>query len=377
MRNNYRSVLEILRARLEEGVYGKSTLMPAEEILAAEFGVSRPTIAKVYGSLIDEGLIARRRGVGTIVLESGRQQRACRFGMLLPGAGESEIFSEINSEIMNIAQQQGFDCEWGGATANNAETRHFLAVANCERYIEMGIDGVFFSPLEKVQDADRINNEICRMMDSAGVPTVLIDRDIVAMPERSRYDVVGLDNYTAGAVMAHHMIDAGCRNIYFFNTPFSAHSVDERLMAVKNTVTDAGLDFFRDSHVCCNPGRKDVLEQMAIIRGQTGIICANDSTAVILMSTLEEQGYKCGVDYLISGFDNMKYSLYLKTPLTTYAQPCKAIARLSVELMLRRVREGARRCADGASLPVKVLLNGEIVARESTRFLKNKQQDTV
>ena len=71
MRNNYRSVLEILRARLEEGVYGKSTLMPAEEILAAEFGVSRPTIAKVYGSLIDEGLIARRRGVGTIVLESG------------------------------------------------------------------------------------------------------------------------------------------------------------------------------------------------------------------------------------------------------------------------------------------------------------------
>ena len=110
MRNNYRSVLEILRARLEEGVYGKSTLMPAEEILAAEFGVSRPTIAKVYGSLIDEGLIARRRGVGTIVLESGRQQRACRFGMLLPGAGESEIFSEINSEIMNIAQQQGFDC---------------------------------------------------------------------------------------------------------------------------------------------------------------------------------------------------------------------------------------------------------------------------
>ena len=79
MRNNYRSVLEILRARLEEGVYGKSTLMPAEEILAAEFGVSRPTIAKVYGSLIDEGLIARRRGVGTIVLESGRQQRACRF----------------------------------------------------------------------------------------------------------------------------------------------------------------------------------------------------------------------------------------------------------------------------------------------------------
>ena len=73
----------------------------------------------------------------------------------------------------------------------------------------------------------------------------------------------------------------------------------------------------------------------------------------------------------------MKYSLYLKTPLTTYSQPCKAIARLSVELMLRRVREGARRSADGASLPVKVLLNGEIVARESTRFLKNKQQDTV
>ena len=372
MKNNYRSVLDTLHSRLEEGVYGKSTLMPAEEVLAAEFGVSRPTIAKAFGSLIDEGLIARRRGVGTIVLESGRQQRTYRFGMLLPGAGESEIFSEINSEIMNLAQLQGFDCEWGGATANNAETRLFLAVANCERYLEMGIDGIFFSPLEKMKDAERMNKEICTMVERAGVPMILIDRDISAMPERSRLDVVGLDNYTAGMQMARHMIDAGCRNIYFFNTPYSAHSVDERLMGVKIAVTEAGLDFFSDSHVCASPSRNDIADQMGIIRGQTGIICANDSTAVILMSTLEAQGYRCGVDFLISGFDNMKYSLYLKTPLTTYAQPCKEIARLSVELMMRRVKEKERKNAGDASLPLKVMLSGEMVVRESTRFFKKQ-----
>ena len=101
---------------------------------------------------------------------------------------------------------------------------------------------------------------------------------------------------------------------------------------------------------------------MHLLKGETGIICANDSTAAVLMSSLEAVGYKIGSDLLICGFDDMKYSQHLKYSLTSFIQPCKEIAKVSIDLMMRRVE-----CNDRP--PLSVYLNGEIIERESTRFV--------
>lgn len=58
-----------LRRRLEVGEWRPGTLMPTERRLAGEYGVARNTIRKILARMVDEGLIERRVGSGTLVLD--------------------------------------------------------------------------------------------------------------------------------------------------------------------------------------------------------------------------------------------------------------------------------------------------------------------
>lgn len=107
-----------------------------------------------------------------------------------------------------------FTCLWDGATASNAQIRKNLIESCCDNYIRRKVDGIFFSPLERVSDTDVINKNICHKISQAKIPLILIDRDIVPPPQKSPFDVVCLDNYGAGCVMAQHLIDAGCKNLF-------------------------------------------------------------------------------------------------------------------------------------------------------------------
>ena len=206
----------------------------------------------------------------------------------LPLAGESEIFADINDQIIRQAESIGFSCECEGTTANNEETRSMMALSSMQSYIAKKVDGIFFAPFERVRNIDAVNKAVCDLARQAHIPMVLIDRDIVAPPLRRSFDLVSLDNTTAASLMAHHMIAAGCRNIYFFANSHSAYSVNIRQRAVKITVIEAGFDFYDQSYICGDPKDMNVVRNIPIIRRQTGIICANYATAAILMSSLAE-----------------------------------------------------------------------------------------
>lgn len=104
------------------------------------------------------------------------------------------------------------------------------------------------------------------------------------------------------------------------------------------------------------------MKNISFTEGSTGIICANDSTAAVLMATMNFIGVEIRSDLIISGYDNMKYAGYLKHPLTSYSQPCEEIADVAIELMMRRVQ-------NKKIMPLRISLIGEVVPRESTIFL--------
>jgi DNA-binding LacI/PurR family transcriptional regulator len=358
---NYKTIYNLLKDQIIKEVYKPGSLLPTEQNLAQKYLVSRPTIAKVYNQLQEEGFIKKKKGQGTIVIHNATSS-LYTFGLLLPGAGESEIFSIINDQLLKQSESRAFNCLWEGATASSAEIRKTLVETWCEAYINKKVDGIFFSPLERVPDSDKINLNICENIRKANIPLVLIDRDIFTYPERSSFDIVCLDNFNAGCIMAKHLIDAGCEVIHFFCRPNSASSVDLRLSGIKDTVQKHKYKFTDQNVFCGNPDDLNFVKRIKVVPGKTGIICANDSTAAVLISSLDIIGVKISADILISGYDDMKYSQHLKHSLTSFKQPCKEIANISVELMIRRIKENNR-------LPVTVNLTGEIIIRESSRFI--------
>lgn len=356
------SIYEILKKEIENKVILAGSLLPTESELAIKYHVSRPTISKAYNKLQEDGYVKKKIGFGTkVTFEEKSKVRFC-FGLLLPGAGESEIFSIINDRLLRLSNEKGFDSLWNGATANNAIIRRSLIESCCENYISQKVDGVFFSPLERVENADEINRMICKKLNDASIPLVLIDRDIVDFPERSEYDLVSIDNYRSGFIIGEHLLSQGCERVLFFYRPNSAYSVQQRISGVSAAARAHNLSFGNSDVICAETDDIDCLKSMPINSGKTGIVCANDSTAAMLMSSLEGIGIIVGKDVLICGYDDMKYAQHLTCPLTSYRQPCEDIADVSVELMFRRVH-------NRSVVPLSVQLSGTLIVRKSSEFV--------
>ena len=110
-----------------------------------------------------------------------------------------------------------------------------------------------------------------------------------------------------------------------------------------------------------DPSDVQLVKKLPILRGKTGILCLNDSTAAVVMSTLKQIGIIVSKHVLVAGFDDMKYGKVLQPTLTTYRQPLKEIVSISHDMMVNKIQTAHTFGAD-------VNLLGEIIARESTRF---------
>lgn len=65
----YITVAQDLKRQIVTGTLGAGSLIPATRTLCERYGVSKTTIKRAMDELVHEGLVVRRRGQGTYVLE--------------------------------------------------------------------------------------------------------------------------------------------------------------------------------------------------------------------------------------------------------------------------------------------------------------------
>ncbi len=301
------------------------------------------------------GLIERRAGSGSYVREETGD--CLTFGLLIPELGQTEIFEPICQGMVQAPQMERHALLWC-RPLSDSEARESEAKEHCLQLLDKKVAGVFFAPLELTPGKDTTNRRIAKVFDDAGTPIVLLDRDLVAYPERSRYDLVGIDNRRAGYVMARHLLRAGCTRLAFLGRPRSAPTVDARLAGFREAVLDAGLEFNPGSLSRIEPWDKEGVKALLGRTHPDGIVCANDFTAGQLMKTLQELGVDVPSQIRLTGMDDVKYASLLPVPLTTLHQPCAAIGATAVAHMLDRLAR--------PSLPARdILLDFRVVVRES------------
>lgn len=76
MKPKYIEIADSFESQIKDGLLTPGTMLPAESVLQAEFGVSRVTIRKSLQSLVDKGLINRTRGSGTYINDPKAQHDA-------------------------------------------------------------------------------------------------------------------------------------------------------------------------------------------------------------------------------------------------------------------------------------------------------------
>jgi GntR family transcriptional regulator len=65
----YHQIVQEMKQRIERGELAPGMPLPSERELCDQYGVSRPTVRQATQELINEGLLERRRGVGTYVAQ--------------------------------------------------------------------------------------------------------------------------------------------------------------------------------------------------------------------------------------------------------------------------------------------------------------------
>src|SRR4051812_46886122 len=75
----YHQLEQDLVDRISGGEFAPGDLLPSEEGICEQYGVSRITVRRALESLIHQGLIVRRRGVGSFVAQRSPAIRSVRL----------------------------------------------------------------------------------------------------------------------------------------------------------------------------------------------------------------------------------------------------------------------------------------------------------
>lgn len=353
-KTRYRDIRDEIRRNIESRLYGPGSRLPSDAELGKRFETSRLTVIRALRELEMEGLVQRRAGSGTYVRENAAPTTRV-FGLLVPDLSDGEVFEPISHAIARAGECEHQVVLWGDGSAIGRNKEEY-ARGLCRYFIARRVSGVFFAPVERSPRQHEINRQIAADLEAAGITVVLIDRDLAAWPERSRYDLVGIDNRRAGYRLAAHLASAGCSRLAFAYRPGSAQTVAARRAGFGEALHDLRIE----------PAAMlewDTEDEAAVSRWleasrPDGIVCANDYTAARLMHALLSLSVRIPEEVRVVGINDVKYARFLPVPLTTLRQPCQQIGSMAVRAMLERL--------NNSELPARdILLDCEMVVRQS------------
>ena len=353
----YRTIVEALRDEIMEGRYQKT--FPSESQLVRRFAVGRQTVIRAMGELVNEGLVERRRGSGTVVSRRIRQTLGT-IGLIMPNL----VSSPFTAAIAAVCRDVGFSLMFKELVdvhhLATLEKRAKGAFALAMELAEAEVAGVLMQPVQNVAGFEQINREILEAFKKRRIPLVLVDHDICFPPERSGCDVVSMDNFHAGYASGRHLVERGAKKIAFLMHEDWAPSVKERLHGLSLAVTEAGFEWRPERNVIlCRPDdEKGIARAIRAFRADA-IACGNDIEVTRLLKTLGKLGVSVPDEIRVTGIDDAQHAALLSPALTTVRQDFTQIAKIAAERLIWRIR-------NPEAPPVTIQTHGELIIREST-----------
>jgi DNA-binding LacI/PurR family transcriptional regulator len=180
------------------------------------------------------------------------------------------------------------------------------------------------------------------------------------VPTTLNCDHVLYDYHDAAYQAARHLIELGHRKIGYYRAGTKQMYLPGFFRALKEAKIEAKPEWLFFGPAQQNGGEPLARQYLALAQKPTALVVENDATATMAVNFLLRAGIKVPEDVSLVGFDDTIMASSCIVPLTAIRQPVENIARMVVELLLERLQDGY----NGA--PRRVVIRGEVVAREST-----------
>ena len=178
------------------------------------------------------------------------------------------------------------------------------------------------------------------------IPVVLLAAEAAVGEEAHVLDHLSVANEAGAREVTTHLLDHhGYQSIRFAAGPAESPDSARRFDGFRRAMAERGLPAPRhpDYHgdFTTAGGRRVAAEIFAAGAPPRALVCANDQTAIGVMTALQDTGLRVPEDIAITGFDGIQFGEHLRPSLTTVVQPMRLVGETAVRLLKERLAEPA------------------------------------
>ncbi|MBB1517345.1 LacI family DNA-binding transcriptional regulator [Tessaracoccus sp. MC1679] len=324
---------ETARHRLTGGTGQTAAPLATIMDVAAHAGVSRGTVSRVLNGspkVSPEARAAVEQAIDATNYRSNPHARSLASGRsnavaVLLTQPQRELFEDPTFSVLLQGVSDGLagsDTALVLLLAGNEEERRRTTKFLDSRHV----DGV-------IHLSPHVNDPMLKALLSADVPVVLCGA-VPDGPSRKRVWSATITDRQGGADAGRHLVERGARRVAIIAGAQDEPGSLARLAGFRDALGDAfdeALVYHGDYGIeSGRAGLAALLDRDATI---DAVFCASDRMAVGAYQTARSRGLRIPDDLRVVGFDGHALGLDLAPPLTTVAQPIRALGRAAVQML--------------------------------------------
>lgn len=317
-------------------------------------GVSVATVSRVLNNHPSVSIKTRKR-VQRVIKELnyqpnllGRNLRRSETKMILVLLQNisNPFYSKVVKGIEDVGYRNGYHIMVCNTDSDPDKEKAYLSLLKNRL-----VDGVIFmAPVLSAEELTQIGKDYCVVQcceykESADISSVSIDS------QAASYNVI------------QHLLSQGHKRIGLINGNSGLISEKHKEKGYKRALEDAGIVF--DSQLIKHEsygyrgGLRAVKYFLSMEKRPTAIFAISDIVAIGAIKEIKNNGLSVPGDIAIVGFDDTGIASMYDPALTTISQPRYDLGRVTMEIMLERIKNNYYKNS-------RVFLEHNLVIREST-----------
>ena len=321
--------------------------------IAAEAGVSVPTVSKVLNGRPDVSAATRAR-VETVIERHQYRRRRAR------SASTARLIDLVIHEL---------DFAWAVELIKGVEQ---VAAAARVGVVLSELGGAHRPPQEWLDDMlarpplgvilvlSGLDVSQRRQLAARSIPVVVVD---TAGEPPTDVPTVGSANWNGGLSATRHLLGLGHRRIAVIAGPSDVMCSRARIDGFRTAMEEAGVpvdpSIIRHGDFFVGGGYEHGSDLLALPDPPTAVFAGSDLQALGVLRAARERGLRVPEDLSVVGYDDLPVAAWIGPPLTTVRQPLREMAATAARMVLDLAR-------GDQPTNLRIDLATELVIREST-----------
>ncbi len=362
----YKSIYKDLYYKIKSNEIAVGSKLKTENELAEEYGVSKITVKTALNLLKEDGLVLRKKRLGTVVIGGATNPNAEKLVAIIYSDFDNVSFRLING-LKEIATDKNVNFSFFDSRNNTEKEREIL-----NYLLTKNIAGLILMPITQGDNIDVIS-----MFAVQKIPVVFMD--FASHP--SYAPTVTSDNFGGMHEIVSFLIRSGHKRIGFFPYSNSFLPTEQaRFEGYTQALIENGIPLNRDYlftttvpsiHSILVPSDRSDLKAAGNFYKQydsltdkpTAVVCVNDSCAHVIIEVGKSRGVRVPEDLSVTGFDNLAFAV--TDNLTTAAQNFAEISKTAFLTLLRQIERPAPK-------PITIKIHTVLIKRDSVKKLENQ-----